>query len=287
MNFFEAIERYKSAGDHRAHEMVRDVMRTYDFMQRGMDDLPGPEYYVAFRCLRLLSGKLSTIKYTYADYGLHTKEDSPEGVFAEHVRMLRDWTGIELTVENYPELERYLSRYFVTSFFELRAAYETILGERSSLWMELTREVVDEHWEAIATALSYAFERVDTTRTEKEVVRYINTAVKTDYIRSQFSGLRRVRREGRTRYVEPKYYGPEYAILGTNNGNLGALSLRQRKLYDKMEAIVKEDAKAGRFESYHVDHNGGYRIKNRYVAERLGMHELSVSRALRRMESVI
>lgn len=286
MYFIEAIQRFQTVGDRQAIEIIREIMGGYDFLRRGISNVPGPEYYVAFQCMRLLSGKLSTIKYSFADSGIDAKRDSPEWIFADHTRDLREWTGIELTVENYPEHEPYLRDYFVMTFHQLKTAYELMIGARETLWLEMTREIVTEHWDAIEAALTYAFARVDTSRGEREIVRYVNRAVKTAYIRSQFRGLRRVRRDKRTRYVEPKYFGPVYAIFGTNLVDINALTARQRTLYDKMAAIIEGDAAASRFESYYVDHSGGYRIKNRYIADRLGVHEASLCRALRRIQSV-
>lgn len=280
MNFIDAIKKFQEAGDRGIFGMIREAM-SYDYLRSPAGMAFGkPEMYVAFRCLRLIGGRLATIKYTLAEHGLHTRRDTPEYIFSEFAITIEEWTGIKLTVENFPKHEKYLAGYLPT-FYELRRAYERIIGARPTLWQLLTEEVVNENWPALQAALEYALNRVDTCRSEREVVRYINRATKTAYYRNQFDGMRRVRRGGETRYVTPRYYGPLYALFGRANPGMNHLSSRQRALVGRICAIIEEDFAGGRTEEYAVDLRGGYRIKNRHIAGRLGMHEASLSRALR------
>lgn len=285
MLFIDAIKKYQETGDRAAFDMVREAMN-YDYLNSptGMT-FDKPEMYVAFRCLRLISGRLATIKYTLAEHGLHSRKDTPEYIFSEFAVAIEEWTGIKLTVDNYPEHEEYLAGYLPT-FNQLRRAYERIIGARPTLWQLLTGEIVDENWPALQEALEYALKRVDASRSEREVVRYINRATKSAYYRNQFDGMRRVRRGGETRYVTPKYYGPVYAIFGRADFNLGPITRRQRALIDRIIAVIEEDYANNEMGNYAVDLRGGYRIKNRYIASRLGMHEASLSRALRGIKNV-
>lgn len=285
MNFVEAIKRYQGTGDRAAIDMIREAMN-YDYLRSptGMT-FPKPEMYVAFRCLRLIGGRLATIKYTLSEHGLSARRDSPEYIFAEFAGVLRAWTGIELTLDNFTEHEPYLRSYFPT-FPELRRAYEQIIGERETIWHRLTGVIVEEHWPALKEALEYAMQRVDTSRTEREIVRYINRATRTAYVRSQFDGMRRVRRGGEAKYVEPKYHGPMYAVFGKVTVDGSGFTDRQRQLLGRISAIIEKDYADGRIGSYAVDMRGGYRIVNRHIAERLGMHEASLSRALKGIRSV-
>lgn len=285
MLFIDAIKKYQETGDRAAFDMIRKAMN-YDYLNSPTSmTFDKPEMYVAFRCLRLISGRLATIKYTLAEHGLHSRKDTPEYIFSEFAVAIEEWTGIKLTVDNYPEHEEYLAGYLPT-FDQLRRAYERIIGVRPTLWQLLTGEIVDENWPALQEALKYALKRVDTSRSEREVVRYINRATKSAYYRNQFDGMRRVRRGGETRYVNPKYYGPVYAIFGRANFNLGAITRRQRALVDRIIAVIEEDFANNEMGDYAVDLRGGYRIKNRYIAGRLGMHEASLSRALRGIKNV-
>jgi hypothetical protein len=216
LNFIEAIRGYQLNGERTVFDMIRNAMQ-FGFLKRGLTDLPGPEYYVAFRCLRLIRGRLSTIKYTLSESGLHSKFDSPEWIFAEHSTQLESWTGIKLTVDNFAEHEQYLEEYFVVSFRQLRKAYERLLVQRDTLWSVLTSKLIDEHWIDLLSALEYALSKVNTELAERQIVQYINKAMRTHYVKAQFADMRRVRREGKVKYVDPKYYGPMYAIYSGSN----------------------------------------------------------------------
>ncbi|MEK6993456.1 hypothetical protein NST08_24620 [Paenibacillus sp. FSL K6-1566] len=282
MSFIEAIKRYQESGDTDAIKMIREAMN-YDYLHSPTGlTFDKPEMYVAFRCLRLLRGRLATIKYTLSEHGLHSRRDSPEYIFGEFAAAIKGWTGIELTVENFQEHEKYLASYLPT-FVDLRHAYERIIGARPTIWHMLTNEIIEENWPELEAALKYALERVDANRSEREIVRYINRATRTAYLRTQFEGMRRVRRDGQSRYVEPKYYGPIYAIFGSASIDIGRLSGRQRQLIHRISEIIKKDYEEGRIEAYAVDIKGGYRIINRHIAEKLGMHEASLSRAIGRI----
>lgn len=283
MSFLEAIKRYQESGDTDAIKMIREAMN-YDYLHSPTGlTFDKPEMYVAFRCLRLLRGQLATIKYTLSEHGLNSRRDSPEYIFSEFAGAIRGWTGIELTVENFLEHEKYLARYLSSSYADLRRAYERILGQRPTVWQLLTNEIVDENWPKLQEALEYALKRVDINRSEREIVRYINRATRTAYVRSQFEGMRRVRRDGQSKYVKPQYYGPTYAIFGKSFISSDKISARQRQLIEKIRAVIEEDYREGRIEAYAVDIKGGYRIVNRHIAEKLGIHEASLSRAIKQI----
>lgn len=285
MLFIDAIRKYQETEDRAAFDMIREAL-DYDYLRSptGMT-FDKPEMYVAFRCLRLISGRLSTVKYTLAEYGINTQRDTPEVVFAEYAATIQDWTRIKLTPENFRQHEGFL-RGYLPNYLELERAYERIIGERETLWQMLAKREIEENWPALQDALKYALKRVDTSRSEREIIRYINRATRTAYYRSQFEGMRRVRRGGETRYVTPKYYGPMYAIFGRANFNLGPITRRQRALIDRIIAVIEEDYANNEMGNYAVDLRGGYRIKNRYIAGRFGVHEASLSRTLARIKDV-
>lgn len=284
--FIETIRCYQSEADRAIFDTIRHSMST-DFLsyqnRGGIAAFEQPELYVAFRCIRLISGRLATIKYTLAEHGMKSRQDSPEYIFADFARQLFQWTGIVLTVNNYAEHESYLRDYFQASYPDLLRAYQRLTGIRPTIWHQLTQTIIDEHWDDIAEALDYALLRVDCGRSEREVVRYINFVTRTAYYRKQFSGLRRVRRGGRVLYVKPEYYGAIYAIFGSISTDISRFSGRQRGLIDRMVAIITEDFANGREKEYAVDIRGGYRIVNRYISAKIGVHEASLSRALSRL----
>ncbi|WP_171416884.1 hypothetical protein [Paenibacillus alvei] len=283
VELIEAIREYQSDGNREVFSLIHHAMM-YDYLNspRGLD-FPHPEMYIAFRLLRLISGRLATIKYMLSDSGLSTKGDSPQAIFNDFARQLHSWTGIELTVDNYSEHEPYLVSYFGETFPELRIAFERIKGLRPTIWQRLTEKIVDECWPDLESALEFAISRVDASRSEREIVRYINLTTRTEYYRQQFGAMRRVRRDGRSKYVEPKFYDDKYTLFGGTPVDIAKLPRRQKQLVDKMLTIIRVDREKGGDKDYSVDITGGYRIKNRYMAKRLGMHEASLSRALRKI----
>ncbi|GAB6927124.1 hypothetical protein JCM10914A_11070 [Paenibacillus sp. JCM 10914] len=286
MSFIDAIKRYQESGDADTLKMIRKAMN-YDYLHSptGMT-FDKPEMYVAFRCLRLLRGRLATIKYTLSDYGLSAREDSPEYVFAELTAFVHANTGVKVSLQNFKEHETFLREYLVPGYLELEDVYMQLMGERETLWQQITSEIIDKHWSTLEKALKDALDRVDTNRSEREIIRYINYVTRTAYYRHQFEGMRRVRRGGEVKYVKPKYFGPHYAIFGKISVDFTNFSGRQRQLIERIIAAVETDYAEGRIEDYTVDMNGGYRIVNRHIAEQLGMHEVSLSRSLKKIKSV-
>lgn len=284
MELIEAIQKYQTDGEREVFDLIHRAMM-YDYLNspKGLN-FPKPEMYIAFRLLRLISGRLATIKYMLSDSGLSTKGDSPQAIFNDFARQLQSWTGIELTVDNYSEHEPYLVSYFGETFPELRMAFERLVGLRPTIWQRLTQKIVDECWPDLEPALEYALKRVDPSRSEREIVRYINRATRTAYYRQQFGTMRRVRRGGRVRYVEPRFYDDRYTLFGATPVDVVKLPRRQKQLVERMLTIVQDDRGKGNVGGYTVDLAGGYRIKNRYMASRLNMHEASLSRALRKIK---
>jgi len=284
MNFIEGIKRYQAEGDRYIFDMIRREMN-YNYLKSptGMD-LPRPEMYVAFRLLRLISGMLATIKYRLTEEGTNITQVDPEYIFADYGRQLLDWTGIRLTVENFPEHASYLREYYVSYVFSgLYTAYRQLIGELPTLQQVYASELIDKVYEPLMVpALEYALKRVDTSRTEREIVRYINFAVRTEYFQQQVRGMRRVRRAGQSKYVDPHSRGANYAILGKYVDER-QLTANQADLFRKICRIIEEDFKGGHVSDYNVDIDGIYRIKNRYIARRIGVHEGSLSRSLRKM----
>jgi hypothetical protein len=295
--FIEAIRKYKTSGDREIIDRVRSAMNT-DFLsyqkRGGTASFEQPEMYIAFRCLRLIGGKLATIKYTLSESGYDIRSDSPEWVFADFARIYRQWFGVEITVDNFEQYEASLRDYFVGTFHEMYDAYLRMIGEKPRIWQLLTDRIIDEHWPSMSQALMYALDRVNPDSSEREIVRYINSVVRTEYYRLQIeaNGLRRVRRknsEGEvvTKYVEPRFISVEYAVLGNLRYDGAKLSVKQRQFYEVVAGIVAEDLAESTFGNYNVDNRGAYRIRNRYIAERIGRHEASVSRSLSEIRSIL
>ncbi|MFC5650918.1 hypothetical protein ACFPYJ_17720 [Paenibacillus solisilvae] len=281
----EAIRAYQADSNQAILDEIKAAMH-YDYLNHGVHGLPDVNY-IALRCLRLLSGRLSTIKYGMPDTGGYA-EDSPRSTFNYYVGEYNKLFERNCTLENYIEHAPYLCRYYEGAYGYLWQAYKALTGRLQSERAKAAAAIIAEHWPDIEAALLYALDRVDTGRTPREVVRYINRATKTAYIRQQFADKRRVRIGGQTRYVDPYVYTVDYVIFGVGEAKRERLSRRQTALLGRIEAVVTADMAAGfDMADYRTDINGKVTIKVRYIAGKLGIREDSLSRALRTMTAKV
>jgi hypothetical protein len=277
----EAIRAYQADGNRAILDEINAAMY-YDYLNLGVHGLPDVNY-IALRCLRLISGRLSTIKYGMVDTRGYT-EDSPRSTFDWYMREYNELFDCKCTLENYADHAPQLYRYYGEGYVDLWQAYKTLSGRIQSERATAAAEIIAKHWPDIEAALIYALDRVDTCRSPREVVRYINRATKTAYIRQQFADKRRVRRGGQTSYVEPRFYTADYAIFGIGLADRARLSGRQAALVGRIEAVVAADMATGfDMANYSTDINGKITVKVRYIASMLGLREDSLGRALRAM----
>lgn len=284
----EAIRLFQVSEDRAILDEIKTAMH-YDYLSHGVRDLSDVNY-VALRCLRLLSGRLSTIKFGLPDTGGFA-EESPRDTFDWYMRDYKSLFGRNCTLETYFDHAPQLMEYYEAGYVYLWRAYKALIGNIQSARAKAAAEIIAQHWPDIETALMYAIGRVDTDRTPREIVRYINLATKTAYVRQQFAGKRRVRRGGKARYVEPYFYTVDYVIFGVGEAKRGQLSKRQTALLERIEAVIMADksATSAGFDmaNYVTDINGKITIKVRYIAGKLGLREDSLGRALRTMISKI
>ncbi|NQX61824.1 hypothetical protein [Paenibacillus qinlingensis] len=277
----EAIQAYQTDGNRAILDDIKTAM-SYDYLSRGVRDLPDVNY-IALRCLRLISGRLSTIKYGMPDTGGHA-EDSPRSTFDYYVGVYNRLYSRDCTLENYAQHAPYLYRYYGDAYWDLWQAYKVLNGQAQSERAKAAAVIIAEHWSDIEEALVYALLHVDSARTPREIVRYINRVTKTAYVRQQFADKRRVRRGGKTRYVDKHFYTVDYAIFGIGTAKRGRLSRRQAALVESIDAVILADMASGfDLADYVTDLNGRIRIKVRYIARKLKLREDSLGRALRVM----
>lgn len=289
MDFMEAIEDYQVGADRTALLMVKDAMKI-DFYRKVPAE-GRPEQFVALACLGLLTGRLRTIKYRLND-GKVRGESNIQGN-DEDLRMFyrdfagpyRDWFGVDVTIENYPEHRAEMADYFGYSIRDADLAYKRVNTGAAGRALEIQERIVEQHWADMSKSLEYAFKRVDLSRSSREVTRYVNQATRSEYYRIQTKGMRRVRRGEGTVHVDPTFSSDvEHTILGDYvPGRYRRLSVRQRKLFDQIAEEVKADIRKYDGKDYAVDKEGLYILNNRKMAARIGIHEASLSRALRFM----
>ena len=140
-------------------------------------------------------------------------------------------------------------------------------------------------------ALEHALTLVDASRSEREMVSYINRVFRTEIRRLQMDrdGIVRLRTEKESTYVQPRYADPWRMILerdavGSERDRIRALLTEsQADLVERIHAIITEDLGKGvRYlaKNYRVDEFGVVSLKNRYMADRLGLEESNLRKRL-------
>ncbi|MGG1600965.1 hypothetical protein [Paenibacillus naphthalenovorans] len=289
MEFIHAIKSYQADGNRYIIDRIHRHLLETDFLKYKSTDFPEAEMYIAFRIMRIIGGRLATIKYALTDEGYIEPTRELES-YSFHVQRS---IGVKISPDDgFEDLRRNAEavRQFLTP-----NGYEVLMYEIERYFHEpnLKRDtkhaiINDLYFPLILPALEYALSCVNTDRTEREIVRYVNRVFRTKYYQIQIEakGLRRVRRKNKDGEVKAKYVAPrdtsvEYAILGPGTSvNFSRLTESQRKRYETIWQIVEADLKRGNYTDYSVDNNGLYRIKNRQLAAKVGMHEVSFSRWL-------
>ena len=140
--------------------------------------------------------------------------------------------------------------------------------------------------ETAVKALEYALKYVDTEKSEREIVKYINKTfsckLSDDEIRR--NGLRRIRRD-KINYVVKPYFPRDNCrvIFGTSKVNISRLNKSQRKFVDDICALIDHDRQLNDFSGYTTDTDGEARIRRKYIADKLGLREDLVRQRIHRI----
>jgi hypothetical protein len=199
----------------------------------------------------------------------------------------------KITPELFTELEKRMSK-IKKGFPDYEYRYFMRLFDRFKGVEESRRNVVikrsQELKESAVKALEYALKYVDTSKSEKEIVKYINLTFKSQLADDEIkrNGMRRIQRQAgikRQSYVVKPYFPEDSAraIIGCKI-NLSVLTKGQREFVHDVIAIIKEDKKAGDTSNYSCDIDGEVIISRKYIAEQLCMREDLVRKKLERIK---
>ncbi|QKE71863.1 hypothetical protein HPK19_03170 [Arthrobacter citreus] len=153
----------------------------------------------------------------------------------------------------------------------------------------------------VIKCLEHAISNVDITRSDKEIVVYINKAWKTKYIEVQLEGTEEIRHqridENGKKYsviITPKFVEKDkfYELIfnKTLNGVGGwdilkkYLNKNQVKLVEEIMDIINEDYENENFKNYRLNHSSKYVLNKRYMAGRLGMSEGNLKNKITRLQ---
>lgn len=281
MKLTEAIWRYQYENDRGLTARIRQSMNLDHLAsRRRLGRPPEPEERVALRCLRLLAKPLAAIPARLAACGVDPEREDPARVFEEYAEPVREATGIVLTVHNYERHADALRDYLGAAYPPLFAAYQRLIGVKPTVVQLLASRIVERYWVVLGRALEDAAAACDlgVVRTDTEAAVFLGRE-----IRRRCTGMLRFEEAPAPAagpFVEPAYFGAAYAILGAADVPYDRLSPGQRRLIERIKALVEEDAAELRFDDYDVDESGGYRIRCRCAARRLCVAEERLGRAL-------
>lgn len=283
-NFKALVSAFQAHGDRTIIDKILDYMYIrYDLT--GIDDLPEYAMYIAFRINVILSPLLKTAKYN-VDPGSYDPEDLwwyAKGIREElgiEISPANDWKDVH---ENIPAIERVFGEgvrrailYAIHKYREQEAAID----------LEIERIVREIEPTLIVPSLEVALSKVDTARSEREMVRFINQTFQTEYTKRQAAekGTRRLGRRDKDGnfvnvYVQPKPTPIWNVLLGVDVSQINVtevvsgLTDTQRETILQLHELVFDDFERKDFGSYKVNESGQYEIINRRMAERLGMDE--------------
>jgi hypothetical protein len=321
--FKRKIEAYQQHGDRTVINDIMSAVEKKDFM-RGYDrtrvkslkasgrieiELNEDYEYIAYRIKAMQELILRHVKLEhsknqpyinefqrylsiiYIDFGIRfnaTTYDQDEWMFY-----------FNLSPELFAELETHMpeleERFSYDEFRHFKRMFDTFSDcEVKMRSAKVGRE--KELYDTSIAALEYALKYVDTTKSDKEIVKYMNKAFSSNLADAEIkrNGLRRLQRQDitgkRVSYlVKPYFPKSSYrVILGYDfAGKLPTLTDGQRKFIADVVAIVESDRKNGDTANYTCDTDGEVRISKNYIAEKLGIREDLVRKKLERIKKKV
>jgi hypothetical protein len=216
-------------------------------------------------------------KDIYSMFGYTITPKDGFAAFFEHYTELHDWLG---------------EKAFAGLVYFIRM-FNQYMEEKNRIY-----QLEDElEADVIAPALEYALLKVDASRSEREMVSYIVMAFQSQFIRLQMeiNGTKRLGRRDadgnwQAVYVKPTYSeGDSWRMIFGNVDRDKAyktLSKAQKALVDWMVDIIEGDfgSKENVLDNYKVDEHGQYKIKFRYMSEKLGIEESNLRKRFRKIQ---
>lgn len=322
MDFKQNIKQFQENGDMEIIDKIVNYAKNIDFTKnptrrylnrdemvnncRVVINLQEPEMYIAYRIRFFLEKIGNKVKYYEEDDFLRYYN------LTEYLDNVRSWWGLDRNVEGFDDIlalkynknfKRYLGVDYYTIFEDIEYFMQLnkkIRQEKQKIQDQLTEKY-------IIPALKYALSKVDCSKTDKEIVKYVNKAFLSYFITAQNKdkGLKRIQRKipnkdktqiskhQKSFYVQFKYRPVLYMVFNRRVGEYllpyiyKLLQQRQVDFLQKLIKAVEEEVKANNKKAFKMDINGESILNYRYFANKLNMEESAFKHKIRRIRKKV
>jgi len=266
-------------------------------------DLERSEHYIAYRIRamrelvtrqylgRFTDGHINEMQrllsIIYIDLNIRFKADIYDQT---------DWNYFfNLTPELFAELESHMPKIkrkmhydTLPTFLRLFDRYKKLVTEQESE-KELALATIEQ---SIIAALEYGLQYADASKSEREIVKYVNMAFSSKFgdLELERNGLVRIQRNdryGNRQNLHVKKHFPEdltKVLFGKSVEDYQErLTRGQVEFVDAVMEIIHEDALNSDFEHYTCDKKGEARVSKQYVADKLGLTSTTVRKRFSRI----
>lgn len=317
-NLNEAIRAYQDIGDTRIIDRIMEDVEEIDFtedptrryvsseMSEIRIDLSEPHLYIVYRIKAIREKAVKhawyirqPLRYLYpeinrylsiliVDCGMEVPfepidNDRYVWTFDINTELLTWLIGNEVEIE-----QRFRENFQETEY----KIFHSLIARVSAVEEEAAKEeerIRDEVMGDMRQALMHVLKYVDASRSDREIVSYINDAIMTRYldIQADRNGLRRVRKSGSDRRVKPRFSSALMTVVGFEVPEwvlTKKLSGRNAEFLQKLISSVEEDIREGREKDYNVTADGEYIVSGAYVARVSGLPYETARKRLARIK---
>lgn len=191
-----------------------------------------------------------------------------------------------------PEIEEEMHSNDFFDFNFLFRRYKEIIDLRAIQKVEAIPKIE----QSIIKALEHGLKYVDATKSNREMVAYINMAFSSKFSdleleRNGLTRLQRMNNQGNRKSLFVKKYFPEdltKVVFGKSVEDFhGKLTKGNSEFVDEVLEIVLADALKGNIDAYSCDNKGEARVYKSYIAEKTGLAPATVRQKLSRISKML
>lgn len=306
----ELIKAYQSGTSNEVVEKVLNYVDTVENMKyKGESNVDDALKFVANR-IRAIIIK-SVFKEREKDIKLR-KEETDEWYeeLWDYISGLADADWIELdykAIFNYDFTSIYEKREEIARYLKEKAIELFMIVDKFSAMQTLEG---NEEFKGSYTgrkghllpyfkeALEYALTKVDASKSEKEIIKYINKAMLTKFIEVQMreENVKRIRKGNKSVYIKVEIeegtdawmlmFGKTLKHIDLTSFDLW-LTAKQRKFIESVYNFIVEDLENNNVEAFKWSKDGKPVLNKRYLADKMNMEETNFKQTLKRCEKKI